>query len=471
MAVKRVITNFFFLISGEMVAKFLYFLAIVFTVRHLSVEDFGQLGFAEAFFSYFIYIGIAGVDTIATRDVARNEGLRNTYLANVLSLKLVLSLMTYCLLASLIIMAKVSPQLKRMTLLYGLCLFPMAISTEWFFQGIEDVKYVGVFRASREILYLIGIVSVLSLIPDVYYVPVIRITSMLVASSLLLVIVVKMGFKPHLEAKVELWKTLLKQSYPILISQVMVIAIYSLSIVLLGLLSRIKEIALFTVAQKIVFFFIALVGVYWITVFPVLSRLYVESRERLRIFEEKVSKTLCVFVVPVGILGFVLAKSIVLALYGSEYVRSVAMFQILVWAAVFNMLNGCFVCGLLATNNQFLHLKAVLLQVVLMGVLAAILVPKFGGLGASIAWLSVEVCGFFLCKKFYNRVITFKFYRFLIKPVLASVIVVLVSTYFDGVNILFVLPICLVGYLGIMLAIKGIEISELKLIYQSLTVR
>jgi O-antigen/teichoic acid export membrane protein len=471
MIVKRVITNFFFLISGEMVAKFLYFLAIVFTARHLSVEDFGKLGFAEAFFSYFIYIGIAGVDTIATRDVARNKGLRNTYLANLLSLKLVLSLMAYCLLASLIIMAKVSPELKRMTLLYGLCLFPMAISTEWFFQAIEDMKYVGVFRGSREILYLVGIVSVLSFIPDVYYVPVIRITSMLVATSLLVAIVVKMGFKPHLEAKVELWKTLLKQSYPILISQVLVVAIFNFSIVLLGLLRREEEIGFFTAVQKITLFFIGLVGVYWVIMFPLLSRLYVESREQLRTFEETVSRVICAFVVPVGVFGFVLAESVVFFLYGSGYAKSAVMLEILVWAAVFNMLNVGFVYGLLATNNQSLHLRAVLLQAILMGVLATILVPKFGGLGASIAWLLVEVCGFFLCKKFYNRFVTFRFYRFLIKPILASLVIAFSLRYFDGANILFVLPMCLVGYVGIMLVIKGIEISELRSVYTSLVTK
>jgi O-antigen/teichoic acid export membrane protein len=471
MAGKRIITNFFFLISGEMVAKFLYFLAIVFTARLLSVGDFGKLGFAEAFFSYFIYIGIAGVDTIATRDVARNKGLRNTYLANVLSLKLVLSLVAYCVLTTLIILVKVSSELKFITLLYGLCLFPMAISTEWFFQAIENMKSVGLFRCLREALYLIGIVLVLSFTPNTFYVPIIRIISMLAAVSLLLVIIAKTGFKLHLEMNIQLWKTLLKQSYPILISQVMVIAIYNLSIILLGLLSKIEEIGFFTAVQKIVLFLIGLVGVYWITVFPILSRLYIESKEQLRTFEENVSRIICMFAAPVGIIGFVLAKSIVLALYGSEYMKSVGMLQVLVWAAVFNILNASFVYGLLATNNQSLHLIAVLLQAVLMGVLATILVPTFGGLGASIAWLSVEVCGFFLCKKFYNRVIAFKFYRFLIKPILASLVIAFSLRYFDGANILFVLPMCLVGYVGIMLAIKGIKISELKLVYQSLTVR
>jgi O-antigen/teichoic acid export membrane protein len=64
--IKRITTNFAYFLSGELIAKFLGYVAIVLVARKLGADNFGRLGFAEAFYSYFIYIGIAGVDTTAT---------------------------------------------------------------------------------------------------------------------------------------------------------------------------------------------------------------------------------------------------------------------------------------------------------------------------------------------------------------------------------------------------------------------
>jgi PST family polysaccharide transporter len=151
--IRRITTNFAYFLSGELVAKFLGYLAIILIARKLRAEEFGSLGFAEAFFSYFIYIGIAGVDTIATRNIARNKDLGNDYIGDVVSLKLLLWLLAYVLLAVLALSVGIAPKLKYLTLLYGLCLLPIALSTEWLFQGLEKMKYIGLFRVLREVYF------------------------------------------------------------------------------------------------------------------------------------------------------------------------------------------------------------------------------------------------------------------------------------------------------------------------------
>lgn len=468
---EKIRNNFIYFFSGELTAKLLGFLAIIFIARKIGVTDFGKLGFAEAFYSYFIYIGIAGVDTIATRDVARDNSHVNTYLGNVLSLKLMLCIASYLVLTAIILPLNIDSHKKYLTLLYGLCLLPIALSTEWMFQGIEKMKYIGLFRIIREASYMTSVLVIFYLFTSVYLIPVIRVTSMLAAVIFLLWIVKIKGFKIKLRKDISLWKSLLKQSYPILISQVLIIIIYNFSIILLGLLAMDKEIGYFIAIQKVILFFFGLSGVFWAVIFPSLSRLHIGSTEELKIFVEKVLRTISVVAIPIGFLGFAFANPIVTFLYGNEYVRSIEIFQILIWVAVFGMMNGIFVQGLLASSNERIYAKAVGLQACLMVTLGLVFIPKIGAIGASISWLLVEIVTFFLCKYLYNRVINFNFYRYLTKPVFASLMTIFVLRYFNGLNIIVSIISGILIYFIMMLIIKGIEVKELRLLYQSIAAK
>lgn len=209
-------------------------------------------------------------------------------------------------------------------------------------------------------------------------------------------------------------------------------------------------------------------GVSWTVIFPALARMYVESTHLLAEFERHVSKIASVIIVPVGVIGFFLAEQFIMCTYGSAYVRSIAILRLLIWVAVVGMFNGIFVQGLISSDRERAYTKIVVLQVVFMVILCLVMVPYLGGVGASFAWLIVEVFSFYLCKYFYNKVVNFEFYRYLVKPILASLAVVVTARFFNCSNIIISFPACLAGYFGIMFIIKGIEISELKLLYNSL---
>lgn len=465
---RRIISNLFYFLSGDLSAKLIGFFAIVFVARKLGAGDFGKLGFAEAFFSYFIYIGIAGVDTIATRDVARDRAKAGAYLGNVMSLKLVLSASAYLLLCAAVLLLHVEPELRHLTLLYGMCLLPVALSTEWLFQGLERMRYIGLFRLLREALYLGALLAVFGFAGGIYSVPLVRFGAMLSAVLGLFVFAAAWGFRPGLGRDIGLWKGLLRQSYPILASQFLIIVIYQFSIIVLGLLGRTEEIGYFSAVQKMVLFFIGLAGVFWAVVFPTTASLYVKSAIELRAFEERVSKVICAVAVPVGCLGFVLAGPVTTFLYGDGYAKSAEILKILIWVGMFAFINGIFAQGLLATGRQKLFLMTVAVQTVLNVSLALLLVPKFGGAGGAASWLVAEAAGFFLYKRFYNQAVRFAFYRYLLKPLLASLAAACALRYFGSLNLLIALASGAFLYLLGMVFLRGIEIRELRMVYQSI---
>jgi O-antigen/teichoic acid export membrane protein len=457
---------------GDLTARILGFFALVYLVRQLGAIDFGKLSFAEAFMAYFLYIGVAGVDTIATREIARNKILSSRYFNDVLSLKLMLACVAYLLLIIFLSFINLASEIKILTLLYGLCLFPLALSSEWFFQGKEKMWYLGLFRILREAGYLFGVIFLFFYSRNLYGVPIIRVLAMLIVVVVsLMLIIYRMGIIVKPSFHFFAWKHLLKKSYPILISQLLIIVLYTFPIILLGFLGKTEEVGYFSSVQKIIFFFFTLSGVFWTVIFPALARTYAESAHLLAEFERQVSKIASVFIVPVGIIGFFLSEQFIIYAYGHSYIKSIAILRLLVWVAVMGMFNGIFVQGLIISNREKTYTKIVLLQVIFMITLCLFMVPRLGGVGASLSWLIVELCSFYLCKHYYNKVVIFDFYRYLIKPVLASLIVVIMVSILNLSNIMISFPLCIIVYFGIMLIIKGVEISELKLIYNSLIIR
>jgi O-antigen/teichoic acid export membrane protein len=299
-------------------------------------------------------------------------------------------------------------------------------------------------------------------------VPLVRFGAMLSAVLFLLLLLNARGIRPRFGRDTGLWKGLIRQSYPVLASQFLIIVMYQFSVIVLGLLGRTEEIGYFSAVQKMVLFFIGLAGVFWAVVFPTTANLYVRSREELRAFEERVSKVICAVAVPVGLLGFVLAEPVIGFLYGDGYARSAEVLKVMIWIAMFALINGIFAQGLLATGGQKLFLRTVGVQTVLNVCLVFLLVPKFGGVGGAASWLSAEAVGFFLYKRYYSRAVRFGFYRYLVKPLLASMVAVLALGYFGSLNVFIAIASGAFLYLGAMVFMKGIEIRELRMVYQSI---
>lgn len=462
---KRITTNFVYFLSGELVAKFVGYLAIVWIARKLGADNFGRLGFAESFFSYFIFVGIAGVDTIATRNIARNKNLASKYMGNIILLKSALCLLAYGLLAVFTLTPGLSPELRRLTLLYGLCLLPIALSAEWLFLGVEKPGYIGLFRILRELLFLGGVWVVLQQSLSIYFIPLARVVAMTVASLFLLACIKRLKVPVRLQTNMHLWKELLKQSFPILTSQLLLVVMYTFSIILLGFLNKNEEVGYFVAIQKIVLFSFGLSGIFWSVVFPNTSRLYHSSREQLCHLQEVVSRTVLVVAVPLGIIGYMLADKIVPFLYGPDYAESIPVLKVLIWIAAFGFINSIFAQGLLACDSQHLFFVTVLIQTFIVVGMVIFLVPQLGAVGASISWLTAEVCGFFIYKAFHNKTVKFPFYRYMVKPVLASLLIVLILNYFQNLKSIIAFPLCFVAYFIVMLIIRGIKISELRLLY------
>lgn len=465
---KKILGNFFYFMTGEVFSKAIGFLAVLYLARTLGADGFGRLGFAEAFLGYFIYLGVAGMDIVAIREISKDKSLVWRYLPTMAALKFAFALAGFAMLTAVAFVFVKQAELRNLVLLYGTVLFSFALSTEWFFQGMEKMKYVSLFRTLRELGYVLLVVLMVGG-PDVLFlVPVLRFASMFAAALVLVFIIVRMGYGAGMGIDFKVCKYVTKESMPIIASQMMILLIYNFPMIYMGLKRTTEEVGHYSAVYKVVLFFIGFASIFWYVLFPSLSRLTVESRERLLEFQGKVSRVIVAVAVPIGFIGSVLAPKIMGFLYGDGYEPASDTFRLLIWVGTLVMLNGIYAQGLLSSGGQKGFMKTVAVQTSVSLALNLLLIPSYGAKGAAIAWISAEAVGLFLYKYYYDKVIELSITGFFAKPVIAALVAAFALLATMGVNVLAQIALGIVLYGMTLYAVGGISPGGVRFVKDNL---
>lgn len=113
--------------------------------RVIGAEGIGQINFFQSIISYISLLTCLGIPMYAIREIARDRNdvvKMNRTATEILLLHSMLSLGGYLIVA---ILCMVVPQIQvniPLFLILSLNIFFGAIGCEWFYQGIEDFKYI-----------------------------------------------------------------------------------------------------------------------------------------------------------------------------------------------------------------------------------------------------------------------------------------------------------------------------------------
>ena len=139
------ISNFFSLVILQGANYIFPLLTVPYLFRTLGVETFGLVNFATAFTQYFLIFTDFGFDLSATKYIAANrdnEQKRNSYFVNVLLSKFFLFFAGFIILLVIVFSFERFYVNKELYLLsYGSVLGTVLLPT-WFFQGMEQMKYI-----------------------------------------------------------------------------------------------------------------------------------------------------------------------------------------------------------------------------------------------------------------------------------------------------------------------------------------
>jgi len=420
----RVFKNYSFLTSSYATSRLLTFFSLVYIARHVGVQSFGQVSFAYAIFMYSTLLTHLGLMTFGTREVARDPGRIQYHVSHILSLRLALTLASFFLLLVFTYLVHLEPQLKILIVLFGLSLFPTAALMDWAFKGVERMNVVGVIEIVRAAPYLALVLFLVKQPSHVLRVPIFFLLSSMLAAVLGLLLFCRDYGSLRPQVELAFWKMAIQESLPLGFGFLLLQAYYLTDTVVLGFVRGDVFVGWYSAAYRIAAFALVLGGLFFETTFPVISRYYKNTREKLPSLLSSSLRVTALLVIPMAVGGTVLAGPFLSSLYGPEYRAATIAFQLLIWAVAVELIGMNWGYALMACNRAKDYLKAVGFGAAISVALNLALIPKLGLMGAGLARLtSSAIISLYFWFQF-RRVLRLDWSRYLFKPALASALMV-----------------------------------------------
>lgn len=375
-----------------------YFVPLVtvpYLVRVLGPAQFGLLSFAQAFIIYFDLLTNYGFSLGATRAVACRrddpDALARTFWSTVYA-KTALMLASAVTLAILVVSI---PGLRAASWLYaasfltvvGTVVFPV-----WFFQGIEQMKFITIAQASARLLSIPALM-VLVRHPDDYVRAAAIQGGVPVLAGIFLAPAVWRTVRsgPQFPCVSEI-STALRENWNLFIANTGLVINSSTTTVVLGLVTNNTEVGYYSAADKVIRAVTSLLGPVTQALYPHLNSLKVRSLELTFRVMRRSFAWIGLLSLAASVATFSLAGPVGLLLWGHGFARSVAVLR---WLSPLPFLLA--LINVMGTQTMLVfEMDALLSRVVILGavlnlLLAAALSAALGALGAAAATVATGV--------------------------------------------------------------------------------
>ncbi len=460
-ALRRIVKNFLSLSIAQLILRLISLSVTVYLARILAPANFGKIGFAQAIVAYFMLIPNLGLMTLGIREVARNKDDINIYASNIVTLRLILAFLSFGLLLVFVYIIDKPTEIKYLITFYGFVLFSYALLTEWLFQGIERMEFIGISRVLGMLFYAAAVFILVKSPGQLLLIPCFWFLGSFIPVVFLIYVFSKQFGKISLRFNFPFWKNLLRQALPMGTASIMIQIYYNFDIVMLGFIKGDRVVGWYNAAYKIILFIWTFIPIFVNVIFPSMSRYHKESQKKLQTLVISSTRLLSVAAFPLGIGGTILARPIMSLLYGEAFSGGVVALQILIWSVVVICIRCIYEHSFLATNKEKRYLLGVILGAFTNIILNLLLIPRFSLKGAAVATVISELVfsGYlFYYLQIVNRM---KIVKHLLKPSVAAMLMGFAVYYLREYNLFLSISIGIIVYSVSILLLKGVTFKEI----------
>jgi len=396
--VQRIAKNMMVLFVARIVSMLFGFFYVMYTARYLGPANYGILAFALALNGIFGVIANFGLDPLTVREVARDKSLARKYLANGIVLKLMFGSLTF-LIVFLVVNLLGYPEITRKVVyIITLSTIIAGISNLFndIYQAFERMEFMSIGQILQSVLSLTFAITAIKLGLNVVYFAMIYLIANLVVLGYHVVIATWKFLKPKIEVDLSFWKSVVREAWPFALSSIFVGIYFWVDSVMLSYMKGDEVVGIYNAAYRLVYMLLFIPGIYFVTIYPVLSRMYLESKESLKFAYNRSLKYFAVLGVFIGVATVLFSREVILLIYGKAYEASIPAMKILIWAVVFSFMAHSTLYTLNSINKQIIYTKATALGAVLNFILNIFAIQKWSYIGASITTVITEALGFFI---------------------------------------------------------------------------
>ncbi len=409
------------------------FFTMIYSARYLGVANFGILSFGLAFSGIMVIFADLGLSSLTVREVARDKELSEKYIKNIGLIKLILSLITF--ISSILILFIIGYGLETIIVVALITCYSLfasfSIMLYSLFQAHEKMEYQALGAVLNALLLLAGILLVIYYNMGILSFGLVYFFAGLFIFLFNFIICRWKFVLPRLEIDLPFWRELFRGALPLSLAIIFATIAFKVDTVLLSILANNISVGIYSASYRLIEVLLFIPSVFIISVYPVFSLLYKSSRESLKFSYEKSFKYLTLISIPIAFGVTLLADDVILLLYGTQYTGAVLALKILIWAIPAIFLTDLSNIIFISMNRQNVVVKFFIIIMIINITLNVIFIPMFSYIAASVVTVITEFTSMLFLSYFLYRYVGKIQYRWIIKPLIASLIMGLFIFYTD----------------------------------------
>jgi len=413
---QRVIKNTSFLFGANVINKIMSVILLAYAARVLGVKNLGLYILAITFVSFFGFATQIGIRAFAIREIAKDKSKAEIFLNNILSLRLVLSLVALSILVVTVILLHYPPETQKLIYLIGLTLifgvFPSSFGM--IYMAFERMAipaaasvFGGVISSSLQILVLyLG-----------YGLQVFILVQVIMAAIFAFVygcFVWRNLIKFKIQLDFAFWKQLIKSVSPFAVLRFAALVHTKIDILMLskiaGPIDKNLAVGYYGPPYRIFNTLLIIPRNLRGAMLPMIASHFDSSLGIVRASLEKSTKFLLFFLCfPTLIATTFFAPQMVTLLFGKSYIPSAAVLTILGWIYSFELISAPIIAVLMTSQRHLIKYIPWAVGTALLNIILNFLfIPTNGYIGAAYVTLITTTLAFFIKLYFIKSVLSIK---------------------------------------------------------------
>ncbi|MBL0687522.1 MAG: flippase [Sulfurospirillum sp.] len=378
----------------------------VWVARYLGPEQFGLLSYAGSFVGLFTAFATLGLDGIVIRELVKDETKRDELIATAFWLKLFGAFVVLGFLAIAINFTSNDTQTNYLIfIIASATVFQSFNVVDMYFQAkvmskfVVYVNFISLFMTS-----LIKIALILNKAPLIDFAWVILFDSFVLACGFIYFFLKKTDFKiSHLKFKKETAVSLLRDSWPLILSGIVVSIYMKIDQIMIKEMMDVKAVGQYAAAVRLseAWYFIPII--ISSSLFPAIINAKKVSE---KLYYERLQKLYDIMVwmaIAIALPMTFLSDWVVELIYGGQYNEAGGVLMIHIWAGVFVFLGVASGKWFVNENLQMLSFWRAFYGMLINIILNIFLIPKYGIYGAAIAILLSQVVAAYIFDFFHYK--------------------------------------------------------------------
>ena len=461
----RIINNSSWLILQSLVLNVVSLFAMGFIARRLGKSAYGQFIFGLGFISIFIPFTNLGLRAFTVRSIAQDKSVISTVISNMLGTRLIMSIITMiAVIMAAFLLGYDSSKIILVTIYSSSLIFTSIASTyQDAFQALESMSYVALIQLLSGIVVTIASVYVVYLGMGPFGLISTYLFAAVFGAMLSLAFYTKHVGKAFLHVDYEYAKKNIIESAPFFWPNLVCLSGSKIGLIFLASMSGDVSVGLYGAANNLVEKLIVIPDSLCTAFFPAMSASFRQSPEEASFLFKRFYRYLVVLGLPIAVGTTILARQIINAIFGSNYVGSAAILQILIWSLYISFLTT-----LKFWTNGAIHKEKIGGYIAITGTVAQVLcglvlVPRWGGQGLAFSNLVSTSITFVLLRVSLRDLTR----GVIIEPAMLVCIIVSniamgsIAYILSSMNLLLVVVACIIIYITLIIILRVITRNEL----------